>query len=267
MKKMTKLVAMFLVAALLVIMPDLGTLTAKAATPLTYSIGFDASLNEWRWQINPTFDASLGSEPISRLDDYVKDGDIIVVYNNGAESLTFNVSARLSNLTIMGSTSSVILPGAAYIDEFYATYGCVTAVNADIKNAYVYDNCIVTFNKNVEYLEINSKPAVYNAITSSTGTIGHAKSHYDGTVHYEVYNVAAGKFVSEYTVLQTDPQYYSTTPTGSPAAAAPATPSTTTSASSGEYDEVPKTGEAAYIYMLLGLSMLCFLGSRKLKKA
>ena len=263
---MTKLVSMLLIAALLMITPGLGTITAQADTSLTYSIGFDANLNEWRWQINPTFDASLGSEAISRLDDYVKDGDVIVVYNNGAESLTFNVSARLSNLTIMGSTSSVILPGAAYIDDFYATYGCVTAVNADIKNAHVYDNCIVTFNKNVEFLEIISQPAVYNAITSSAGTIGHAISYYEDYVYYEVYNVAAGKFVSEYTVLQTDPQYYSTTPTGSPAAAAQATPSTTTTTSSDEYDEVPKTGEISYIYMLLGLSMICFIGSRKLKR-
>ena len=266
MKKMTKLVSMLLIAALLVIAPGLGTMTAKAAAPLTYSLGYDTDMNEWRWQINPTCDVTLENEPISKLDSYVKDGDIIVVYNEGAPTgVTFNVSTRLSNLTIIGTGAGVSLPYAGGIDEFFALKGCMTAVNADIKNAHVYDNCIVTFNKNVEDLEIISQPTVYNAITSSTGTIGHAKSHYDGTVHYEVYNVAAGKFVSEYTVLQTDPQYYSTTPTGTPTAA-PAAPSTSTS-SSGEYDDVPKTGEAAYIYMLCGLSLICFLGSRKLRRA
>lgn len=267
MKKMTKLVSMLLIAALLVITPGPGTMTTKAAAPLTYSIGYDTDMNEWRWQILPAYDITLESEPISKLDAYVKDGDIIVVYNEGApEGVTFNVSARLSNLTIVGTGNGVNLPGASYVDEFFALKGCVTAVNADIKNAHVYDNCIVTFNKNVEDLEIISAPTVYNAVTTSTGTIGHAKSHYEGNVHYEVYNVAPGKFVSEYTVLKTDPQYYSATPTGT-ATTTPAAPSTTTSSSSGEYDDVPKTGEAAYIYMLCGLSLICFLGSRKLRKA
>lgn len=265
MKKKTKLVAMFLVAALLVIMPGLGTLTAKAATPLTYSIGYDTDLSEWRWQINPTFDVTLGSEPITKLDAYLKDGDLLVVYNvNTTDPLTFNVSAKVSNLTVIGSAAPIVC-GAAAIDDFYALQGCTTAVNGNIKNAHVYDNCIVTFNNNVDFLEIISKPGIYNKITVA-GTVAHAKSTYDVNVHYEVYNVAAGKFVSEYTVLQTDPQYYYSTPTGSPAAA-PAPPSTTTSASSGEYDEVPKTGESAYIYVLFGLSMICFIGSRKLKRA
>lgn len=255
-----------LLAVALLIMPGVGTLTVSANTPYTYSLGYNTTLGEWRWQINPTYDPKLGDEPISKLDDYVKDGDIIVVYNEGVpEGVTFNVSARLSNLTIIGTGNGVNLPGAAYVDDFFALKGCVTAVNADIKNAHVYDNCIVTFNKNVEDLEIISAPTVYNAVTTSTGTIGHAKSHYEGNVHYEVYNVAPGKFVSEYTVLKTDPQYYSATPTGT-AATTPAAPSTTTS-SSGEYDDVPKTGEAAYIYMLCGLSLICFLGSRKLRKA
>ena len=267
MKKMTKLVSMLLVAALLVITPGLGTLSAKAAGPLTYSLGYDTNLNEWRWQINPTFDPTLGNEPISKLDAYVKDGDIIVIYNEGTpDGVTFNVSARLSNLTIIGTGAGVSLPYAGGIDEFFALKGSVAAINSTIKKAYVYDDSRVTFNQNVESLEIISAPTVYNAITAA-GTVGHAKSHYEGNVHYEVYNVAAGKFVSEYTVLQTDPQYYSTTPTGTTATTAPAAPSTTTSTSSGEYDDVPKTGEISYIYMLLGLSMICFIGSRKLKRA
>ena len=267
MKKITKLVSTLLIAALLVIAPGVGTLSAKAATPLTYSLGYDTTLNEWRWQINPTFDNTLGSEPISKLNAYVKDGDIIVIYNEGTPSgVTFNVSARLSNLTIIGSGDGVSLPYAGGIDDFYALKGCVAAINSTIKNAYVYDNCRVTFNQNIENLEIISEPTVYNAITAA-GTVGHAKSHYNGNVHYEVYNVAAGKFVSEYTVLQTEAQYYSTTPTGTAAAATPAAPSTTASAASGEYDDGPKTGEPAYLYMLLGLSLICFLGSRKLRKA
>ena len=263
MKKMTKLVSMLLVVALLVIAPGLGTMTAKAATPLTYSIGYDTNLSEWRWQILPTFDTKAGSEPISKLDSYVKDGDIVVVYNEGTTNgLTFNLSAKLSNLTVIGSAAPIVC-GAATIDEFFALQGCTTAVNGTIKNAHVYDNCIVTFNNNVDFLEIISKPGIYNLITAA-GTVAHAKSTYDVNLHYEVYNVAAGKFVSEYTVLKTDPQYYSTTPTGTAAATTPAAPSTTPS---GEYDDVPKTGEAAYIYMLCGLSLICFLGSRKLRRA
>ena len=263
MKKLKKIISLLAAAFMLLTLVDVSTLTVSAEEPMTYYIGYNAAQSSWRWQRGTgDYDPTQTDISLDELNSYIHDGDIIVVCGgNGEDSgVEFNVNKYLSNVTVMG-VSTIALVGANGIGEFYSLKDSTCAVNSDVINAYVYDSSVVTFNKNVTSLEIICAPDRYSHVTSSSGTIGHAKRHYGGNVHYEVYNVAAGKFSSMNTVLETDPQYYSTTPTAS------AGQTTTSGSSANDYDDVPKTGESNLLFLLLGLSAVCFVGSRKLGKA
>lgn len=261
MKKFTKFISLLAAVALMVSLSGINTLTVSAAEPTTYCIGYDPD-DGWRWQLGNQFDSSEPSSDLYYLNEHIKDGDVIVIYSDGSEGADIRVNVRLSNVTVVGG-NQIALVTANGIDAFYGINNCVAAINADVKNAYVYDEAFVTFNNNVERLEIIAEADAYNTITASAGTVGYAKAHYDGNVFYEVYNVAAGKFVSESSIVRTDAQFYSTTPSAS--ASTGQTSSGQQTSSSGEYDDVPKTGESNMIFLLLGLSAVCFIGSRKLR--
>lgn len=263
MEKLTKIVALLAAVAMFVMIPGVGTLTASAEGAKTYSIGFVEGQG-WRFQETADFDPSEYHRELYYLYEGIKDGDIVVVQGVGAtEGLGLDFKVRLSNLTILNA-SAIVLAGATAIDEVYVAMGSTVAVNADVTNAYVYDNCYVTFNKNVKNLEIIAPVDVYNSLGSSEGTIDHVKCYYDGEVFYEVYNVAAGKFRSEQTELKTDAKYYSATPGAVSAAASSASQA---AAGAGEYDDVPKTGESYTVFFLLGAAVLCLAGSRRLRRA
>lgn len=263
MKRFKKIISLLAIAAMIVTMPLANTMTVSAAEPMTYYIGFNPDRDDWRWQRGTgTFDLAQEDLSLDDLNTYVQDGDIIVVYGGGeTRGLEFNVDAYLSNVTVL-NVYTIALIGANGIGEFYSLMDSVCAVNSNVTNAYVYDSSRVSFNKNVTNLEIICPPDEFNAVTS-LGTVGHAKRHYDGYVMYEVYNVAAGKFSSTNADMDTDPQYYSTTPTGTPAASQ----TTTSTSSANDYDDVPKTGESNMIFLLLGISAISFLGSRRLRRA
>ncbi len=265
MKKFRKIISLLAVAALLVTFPMVNTMTVSAREPMTFYIGFNPTEDSWRWQSETDgYDLTEPDSSLDDLNDYVRSGDIIVVFGGGETcGLEFNVDTYLSNVTLL-NVHSIALVGAEGIGEFYALMDSVCAVNSDVANGYVYDSSHVTFNKNVSNLEIICPPDQLSVV-SCAGTVAHAKRHYDDSVLYEVYNVAAGKFVSVNADLETDPQYYTTTPSGTPAASATAPSGTSGSAS--DYDEVPKTGESNMIFLLLGISAISFLGSRKLKRA
>ena len=267
MKRIRKLISLLAIAALLVSFPLANTMTVSAEEPITYCIGFNPDEDAWRWQRGTeTFDLSQSDSSLETLNAYIQDGDIIVVYAGGENCrLEFNVDAHLSNVTVLNAQHYGALVGAGGIDEFYALMDSVCAVNSDVKNAYVYDSSLVTFIKNVTNLEIICPPSQHSVVTAA-GTVAHAKRHYDDYVMYEVYNVAAGKFASTNANMDTDAQYYSTTPTDSAAATTPTT-SGTSGSSANDYDDVPKTGESNLIFLLLGLSAVCFLGSRRLRRA
>ena len=204
---------------------------------------------------------------------------MLVIYGNEEHSGSFDIPVSLSNLTILGAQAYVVVTTNG-VTDFYASYNSIASVAGNIQNAYVYDHAQVTFNGNIGYLEVNAHPDSY-ALATCTGTVGHVLGHYDGTVYYDVYNVAAGKLEIEEMTLETEAKYYSTTPGAAPAASSQTTtapnastantttntaPSTNSQSTADEYDDVPKTGESPVIFWLLGIAVASLAGSRALKR-
>jgi hypothetical protein len=221
-----------------------------------------ASLNEWRYQISPTWDDSKASCGIAALDYEIKDGDVAIVENTAAYP-ELHIPARLSNLTIAMDSFSVV--SAESIDSCYILRGGVAAITGDIKTAYVYDNGRCTFNSNVDTLYIINDSAQKKEALQGTVTVGGTVNHLIGLdgnskVHYELYNFQSGKLFVEKGDVKTDKAYFSTN------AVATSAPSSSAS-SADEYDEVPKTGDSNIVLWLLFASVVCFLGRYGLKKS
>lgn len=263
MKKFAKLFSLLMVVAVFVLLPDFSALTASA-DGTTYVVGYNTDSGQWRWQnVGLTyFSMSQPDSDLYYLKDHLKDGDTVIVDGTGSagSSLVLDLPVNMGIVTVMNCSTPVAV-SASSIATFNAQLGSHVGVSGKIQNAYVYNDCFVTFNSHVENLEIIAPANVYNVIFSKS-TVAHAKAHYDGTVYYEIYSVAENRFESETAVLRTDPMFYSTTPT-----AAAAANTASNAAASGEYDDVPKTGEYNPALLLVGMSLLCLAGSRKLKNA
>lgn len=266
MKRITKLFSLLLAAALLVLVPEHNTLTAAAAGT-TYVIGYNTEHGggSWMWQLNRTsFDINEPDEPLDRLSDHIKDGDLLVIDASDAQdSLAVNVPVRLSNVTVTKATAHAVGITAKGIDEFYAIQKSSVGVHAPVKNAYIYDTNFVTFNDHVDNLEIISS-GNYHKVINTSSTVGHVKSYTTaGHVYYEIWDVASGRFEDKNELL-TPSEYYSTTPSARTTAAGAASAGTDL----GEYDDVPKTGqESLPAVLLLGVSLLCLVSSRRLRRA
>ena len=186
------------------------------------------------------------------------------------------VNARLGNLTV--NRTNVVI-SANGIDECHVQGDSAAAISGNVTNAYVYDNAACTFNNNVTNLRLIA--TVENTVDTNVsvgGTVAYASTANGGGVLKEYYNFAAGSFYfDKNSGLMTDTSQYSTT--GSGPAAAPQTPAQTTPAqsqnkapaSSGEYDDVPKTGESnLLVWLFSGMLLLsamfaggCFLVRRR----
>lgn len=273
MKKHTKIMSLLTLAAMLVLIPGANTLTVSADAPTTYNITYIDDKGEWRYTDEEDFDEG-SHHSLSHIEDDIKDGDIVVIYGNDSVPGHFDFPVHLSNLTIMGAEEYVIVTTRG-VTDFFALQESVAAVNGDIQNAYLYQDSRVTFNNNVNYLEVNAD-FDSDIETDCKGTVGHFLWHFEGSVRYDIYNVASGRLeVDE--ELKTNSEFYSTTPgaTATAPAAAENTPApadtpaqnTTTPPASNEYDDVPKTGEAPVSLVLLGVAVVCLAGSRALKRA
>ena len=271
MKKLAKFISLLASVAMLVALPGINTLTVSAAEPTTYSLGYTD--DGWRWQISSTFDESKPSSDIYYLlNEHIKDGDVVVIYGGPAdEDNELHFPVRLSNLTLSG-TSNMVIVYANGIDSCYVlSNNCIAAINSNVTNAYVYNDAIVSFNKNVTNMVVEAYPDSATAV-SCGGTVGEVIGKYDNTVSYHVWDVEADKLYIEADSLKTDSAYFSPNPPSgsssqSTASTTQSSASTTQSSASDDYDDVPKTGESNMIFLLLGLSAICFLGSRKLSRA
>lgn len=262
MKKLTQIVSLLSITSLLALLPP-NALTASAEEPTTFSIAYVEDKDEWHYQEGAEFDPDEAHYNVDEIGDDIRNGDLVVVYGNNKNSCSIEIPVYLSNLTIMGAEQYVVVSTNG-VTDFFAIMGSVAAVNGDIQNAYLYDNARVTFNNNVGTLDIS---ADIDSLSYAycAGTVGHAIGHYENDVHYEVYNVAAGKFEAEEAKLKTDAQYYSTTPGGSSSGGSNS--GSTGGNSASEYDDVPKTGEFPTALLLLGIAVVCFAGSYTLKRA
>jgi len=259
MKNFKKCLALFSVA-LICLLPLFGSaITAEASTAKVWYVKYVSEINEWRWQPD-TWKEDGHHRELYYLQQDIKDGDTIVIDGTGSIDLT--VGVNLGNLTILNPDFSMV--AAKSIDKFYAGGNCSAAINCDVNEAYVYDQCSVNFNNNVKYVEIICKDGP-KANVAVLGTASHVKG-WDGTkVSYEAYNFASGKLRINDGALKTDAADYSTTPSAAPAPSVPSAPAAGSS-SADDYDEVPKTGDFGMnIIWLSAIAILCLFGSYKLK--
>lgn len=281
MKKFRKCISLIAAAALLALLPNANAMQASAAPAKTIYIRFDTDLHEWRMQVGSWNDGDAGLELyyLNNGSDSQKalDGDTLVVLPNTPDAerdedgkmpkqqtgnVNLTVNARLGNLTV--NRTNVVI-SATSIDECHVHGDSAAAISGNVTNAYVYDNAACTFNNNVTNLRLIA--TVENTVDTNVsvgGTVAYASTANGGGILNEYYNFAAGSFYFDtYSGLMTDPSQYSTTGNGPAAApqtaqtAAPSQGQATSSSSSGEYDDVPKTGESnLLIWLFAGMTIL-----------
>ncbi len=256
MKTFKKIATLLLALALLLAPFASNKMTAEAAaTPTTFYCKYVDSIGEWRFIRGGAWTDNEPHSHMYYLGDTIKDGDIIVVDNGFNQPLQIDVNVKVSNVTLLHGNAVIT---AKSIDNFYALQGSYAAVNGDVTNAYVYDSSICNFNNNVKNLNVVSTVNTLYSTVGVVGTVEHFKAYEDSTKHVyrELYNFAANSFAMNAGTLTTAATSFST---------APAASSTTPSAD--DYDEVPKTGEWNPTWLLLAVASVCFVASRRLRKA
>ena len=259
MKKYRKCIA-FLTALVLFLSPLFqSVLTVHAEGAVTYYVKYITEKNEWRYQLGSAWTNGASDGDLKSLQTNIKDGDLLVI--DGNTNIQLDVNVHLSNLTIVNSTTAVI--SAKSIQDFYAINDSISSTTGDIKNAYVYDGCICNFNNNVDYLELASEKNVNLAATIAViGTVNHLKAAGKDYTHFEFYNFQPNSLRIDAGHLKSEKGTYSETPVAS----APSTPTAPSVSAGNDYDDVPKTGDNTVLPVcLIGIAVLCFLGSRKFK--
>ena len=268
-KKLKALVSLLAAAAVLALLPGSNTLTAKAEEAKTYSVKFiGGEINDWRYVAGSTFDDTAYHREIYYLNLDLKEGDAVVVYagDTSPNKELHLADVKLGNLTIHQNASAIVFTGG--VTDCYVLAGAYTAINGDVRNAYLYDTTTCTFNSNVLDMVLNISDAPHSNI-SCAGTVGHFRTVSSvGANTYEFYDIAqnAMRMVNgSYQITQYSPtpsdSYLQAMNSTSDTTAAPAPSSTTTSVSSDEYDKVPKTGEHSMVIWFVCAAAVLFTGS------
>lgn len=256
MKRLKKTLAL-LAAALFCVLPLLSPINAQAAEPITYYLKYLPEKSSWAYQQLTAWDYNDNYGDISYVVMAIKDGDSLVIDGDVPFDLELNV--QLANLTVLNASTFIF--NTKGIDELYLHDG-ITIINCDVKNAYVYNESVCNFNKNVTNLNILGVADI-NATVAVIGTVNHVKGADNYKTYYEAYNFKPETLYIEKGSLRTEAANYSTTPSTTTT-----TPSTTPSApSAGEYDDVPKTGDSYLALMLVGAAAVCLFGSYRLKRS
>ena len=270
MKRLKKFVSLLSAVAICALLPGVNVLTVSAAEPVTYHVKYIEEDGEWRFQAGAWNDEVDPRELYYMYNDF-KDGDIVVVDSNGeteADPLAF--SKHIGNLTVVEGSVAVV--SAPSFGQVHAIQDSRIAITGNVNEAYIFDDAGVTFYSNVNNLTLIDTVGECLGVATVAGTTGHVvRKTASDYIYYEVYNVAAGKLVIDWGELETDPAYYSTTPTAAqgpapqaPAAQAPVT-NTQQPNTSNDYDDVPKTGESNAAIWLIGIAAICLAGKRVLK--
>ncbi len=266
-KTMASLFAVFAVIAAVLLAPQ-GQLVASAAGN-TYIVQADED-GDWNYQSGSVWDDTEEGRELYYLQQEIKDGDLLVVQGSGEE---IRLNVHLANVTLTKGASALVFANG--IDECYILSGCVAAINGEVANAWVYDTGRATFNNNVQTLQIiNEEENEPKAYVTAKGSIGHVIARDSGGTHYEYYSVQSGALDIEDGSWKTAEGRYSSTPSAQPAPAPASEPTSAPTASapqpaaaSGEYDDVPKTGESGAVCWLLAAAAVCLAGKALLKRA
>lgn len=268
--KFLKKLSIMLTAVMICLIPLLeSALTVHAEGPVTYYIKYVDGHGDFQFQKGEWKEDDSERELYYMYQD-IKDGDLLVIDSTAASNL--KVDVQLSNLTIVHAPSAVIT--AKGIDNCYVINDSIAAINGNVTYAAVYDKSIVTFNDNVGTLELLSeKYENLHHNVSVAGTVDHVKASDKNEVHFEFYNFSKNSFCVEDGELTTAKTNYSETATAAAQTPAPtptATPAPETpapSVSSGEYDDVPKTGDIRFNpFWLIAIAAMCMIGSYEVKR-
>lgn len=217
-KKTKALIAMLAAAAILLLTPLGYSLTMRASAaekPITYSVKYLSDMGQWRFQAGTsTFDEGVGHRELYYLHQVLKEGDLVVVYNDSDSSQTLDLgTTHLSNLTVVQSKAFTVIYSGT-IDECYILANAPCSINGDVKNAHVYDVSTCNFNKNVDTLNIYTGTDRMFSNVACVGTVRHllAKSTSTKEVFYDLYNFQESALNIQNGVLLTKEDKYGQTP-------------------------------------------------------
>ncbi len=212
--KAKKLITILTAIAILIGVPVLCPLEADAAGPITYAVKYVPDSSDWRYQANTSaFDDNAPHRDLYYLRQELKDGDLVVVYNDSPSVPALDLGTkRLSNLTVTSSSSFAIIY-CGEIDDCYLLGGASCSINANVANAYVYDTVLCNFNKNVKELNVCPLDDMTSTIGCS-GTVDHlyAVSRTTGRTYHSLYSFQAGSLDIKDGALMTASSKYSTAP-------------------------------------------------------
>lgn len=274
MKRIQKIAAVLAAVAMLVLLPEASAFPAFAEEPVTYAVKYVSEETGWLYQPNTsTYDDSVNGHSIDNLLKVIKDGDLVVIYNDlGANKYLDLGNVKLSNLTyVEGAKWSMVFAGS--VQDCYVLGGSTGTVNCDVENAYVYDTVVFNFNGNVKEMTVYAADKVQSSI-GCEGTVGHLYGSCTtmNRTFFDLYDFAAGALFIQDGILTPKGSYKSAEEhaaelAAAPTAAPPAPENTPAPAPSDEYDDVPKTGQSNLYLWLLFASVVCFVGSRALKRS
>lgn len=261
MKKIRTTVTMLAAAIVFFLLPGAGCLRAAAEEPVTYAVKYIEEKQEWRYLPDTsTFDDEAYHRELYYMYESMKDGDIVVVYNESPGVPQLNLgTVHLSNLTVTPCSSFTII-FSGDVDECHILKGAYCSINANVTNAHVYETATCNFNKDVQELRIHSDDEI-TATVGCDGTVGHLYAPSDSLpkTFYDLYDFKKGSLNIQNGSLQTSPDKFSSSPSQTPApTAAPPAPAPTPAPSAGsnndEYDAVPKTGAPSPVLWLVCLA-------------
>lgn len=258
MKLFKKSFSLLAVAALCLGFFFSNAVTVSAAEPVTYYVKYVDSLSAWRVQEGTWSDSAFHSG-LEHVTYNIKDGDTIVI--DGTQGINLNVDVQLKNLTLVGT--NIALVTAKSFEDVYVLSNTTAAINGDVKNAYVFDDCKVNFNNNVVNLNLAStKGALSTSDVNVLGTVDYLHSEGPNYSSYTFYSFQANSLKIIAGVPYADEGKFSRT--------APATtPSTSTNTNTNkDYDDVPKTGDDGFMnpFLLVAIAAVCAFGAYKLNK-
>ncbi len=262
MKAIKKIISILAIAALMVILPTGHSMVVSAAGGTTFYVFYDNTEKVWRYIYGNHADEEAESYTLSQLiNTDLKDGDLIVM---GGDLLPIDnpivFGKHLQNLTIMPYCTGSPIVYANGIDECYVCNNVTAIVHSDVTNAYLYDGSVANFDGNVQNLTITDSSSEITATANVTGTVAHLSAVADGHPEWDYYNFKANTLSVKNGEVTTAVANYSTTPS------APETTPKNPSNGSGEYDDVPKTGERSVSVWFFAAATICFAASFLLRR-
>lgn len=239
------------------------SVTASAAEPVTWYLKYVNANNEWRFQKGSWEENGFHRE-LYYMYQEIKDGDTVVI--DSTQGIELNVNVHLKNLTVANANIAIVT--AQGYDEVYILNNTVAAINGDIKEAYVYDNCSVNFNNNVGSLRmLSDRNEFSNSSVNALGTVDYLYGKGKNYVAYEFYSFQANTLKIVDGIPYTQEGTFSTTPPAT--TTTPSTPATNNNSNNAnDYDDVPKTGDNGLMnpLWLVAIAAICAFGAYKLNK-